>query len=709
MKKLIAIIMVMAMVLSNAFLIFADSAVSSGEIDLKKAIEIARNSFNLDTEGYDFNQNYNESQDGTKQWSLHWNSEEESISVSVDADTGEITSMNRWKVNYQSPQKLAKYKREDAFSIAEELLKNLQPEKYKEMKLIEPSKMGIYHDYDRFYFQYTRYIDGIPFTGNGVDIRIDKDTLEIQSYNLNWYKGEIPDSKKRMTIEKGKEAFDKNSSLELSYFIKYDNKTKSDKAILVYSLRNGNTPIDAITGKPLKNYYAIADAGGMGGGANAKEAASITLTPEEIKKTEEIAKYISKDKALEISKDFIRHNKKLELTYASLYTYDNNKAEWNLSWDYNDPKEKEYAYVSLSIDAISGELKSFHRSDSNLDKLSEGEPQYSKKECKKLADEFIVSLNPDKFKETEYRDDYEANYNIENPISYQFTYIRKVGDIACKGNDLRVTVNCHSGDITGFYGTWSDLEFPKDKNILSLEEAYKKLYKNTDFEPKYVIYYDYEKPYPKNISAKLIYSFTGFSGLMDPKTGGILDNNGEKIKDKTQTTFDDIEDHWAKEDIMALVEAGIIALDNKNFLPDTRIKQKDFIKLLINAISTDYYPIIPLRSDGESTDEEYDKYYKEAIRKNIISEGEKNINGSVSRIESAKMIVKALGLESLAKKTEIFNVFYDDKNLIDDELKGYVAIITGLDIMAGNKGYFRPDKALTKGEVASIIVHLLQH
>ena len=47
--------------------------------------------------------------------------------------------------------------------------------------------------------------------------------------------------------------------------------------------------------------------GGMGGGAMQKKQLH-NSTPEEIKKQKKCQVY-SKDKALEISKDFIRHNK----------------------------------------------------------------------------------------------------------------------------------------------------------------------------------------------------------------------------------------------------------------------------------------------------------------------------------------------------------------------------------------------------------------
>lgn len=712
MKKILSMLLMIALILTNILPVIADTSGNNAKIDSKKAIEIAKNSFNLNTEGYDFNQSYFESQEGLKQWELRWNSRktEDGISVSVDADTGDIIYMNRWKASYNNPSKLPKYKREDALKIADEIIKKLQPEKYKEIKLTDSSQLNNYeyYEYDSYNFQYVRQIKGIPFQGNGINIRIDKNTLELKSYNFTWHRGELPDSTKAINLEKAKRNFNEKNGLELSYMIKYDNKTKNNKAILVYSLKNGNRPIDAITGEPLnQGYYNIAYGMGEAEGMSMDKQAA-NLTPEEIEKVEDISRYISKEKALEIGKKYIIINKNQKLSYASLNSYDNGKnANWNFSWDYNNREKNEYAYSYISINAISGEIKSFHKSDNSLDKIPEGKPKYNKEQSKELAEKFLREIAPNKFEQTEYRADNFEYENIEKPRNYQFNYIRKVNGIPCPGNSLRVTVNIYTGDVTNYYNNWSDIEFPKAENIISIENAYEALYKNVNFNLQYMNYYDYTLRSPNNRTTKLVYAFEEFSGMLDPKTGLVLDYNGEIIKDRDEKVFEDIKGHWAEDDILALIEAGILKADSKKFAPDSKIKQKDFIKILISSLQP-YYPIIPYVREDEGSNEEYEEYYKQAIARKIINEKEKNMEAEIGRAEAAKMIVNAMDLGYIAKKSEIFNINYKDADKISNELKGYAAIVTGLDIMSGSDGYFSPEVKLTKAETASIIVKFLK-
>ncbi|MCK9216418.1 MAG: S-layer homology domain-containing protein [Firmicutes bacterium] len=709
MKKIISLLLVIVFLSIHILPTFADNTTNI-KIDLKKAIEIAKKSFDLDTVDYDFNQSYNESDDGQKQWNLSWNSKKTNtnINVSVDADTGDISSMYRWDPVYAEPPKIAMYSREEALKASKEILYRLQPEKSNEMKLLEPSLLNNYgYDYDSYSFQYIRLIDGIPFKENGVNIGIDKNSLELKNYNFNWYKGVIPASAKAISIEDGKNAFNEKNALELSYIIRYDNKLKKDKAILVYCLKGGNRPIDAFTGEIIKNlYYGVNDMGAGAGGGTIMNSKQESLTPEEIKATEDITDYISKEEALEIGEKYCLINKNQSLTYASLYSYDNGKnARWNLNWNYNDSKNEEYAYSSISIDAVTGEVLDFYKSDSNLDKLSQGKPKYSKEQCKILAESFLKEIASEKFKQTEYNTE-DPDYEIDNPKSYQFSYTRKVNGIICQGNSLRVTVNNFTGNIMNYYNNWANIEFPKIENILSLEEAYDNLYNNVDFGLRYIMHYNYEFKSAKS-TVRLVYAFEQFSGMLDPYTGLVLDYDGEIIKDKNENGFIDIEGHWAEDDILALIEAGILKADSEIFSPNLNIKQKDFISILIKSLQP-YYPIIPLSLDNESTDEEYEEYYKQAILRKIIKESEKDLEAQVSRIEAAKMIINAMGLGFLASKQEIFCVKYADDNMITDELKGYAAIVTGLEIMKGNSGYFYPDKSLTRAEAASLVLKYLK-
>lgn len=714
MKKIISIILILSLILTGTISVMADSSKNTVKFDSQKAIEIAKNSFGLNTDGYDFNQNYYESQEGLKQWELNWNSrkDNEGINISVDADTGDIIYMSRWKDVYNNPSKLSKYKREDALKIADEIAKKLQPEKYNEIKLIDASSKfnNNYYDYDSYYFQYVRQVNGIPFFGNGINISIDKNTLELRNYNFTWTKGDLPDASKAISLEKGKKAFNGKNGLELSYMIKYDSKTKDNKASLVYNFKNGNRPIDAITGEPVnQNYYNplndMAENKAMG---MAKEAQS--LTPEEIEVVENISKYISKEKALEIGKKYIIINENQKLTHASLNSYNNGKdANWHFSWDYNNPEKKEYAYSSISIDALSGEIKNFYKNDNKMDRDVEGKPKYNKEQSKELAEKFLKEIAPNKFTQAEYRADNFQYEDTEKPRSYQFSYIRMVNGIPCPGNSIRVTVNTYTGDIANYRNSWHDIDFPKAENIISIEKAYEALYKNVQFNLQYMNYYDYSLKYPNNnnSSTKLVYAFEDFSGMIDPKTGLVLDYNGEIIKSKDEQTYEDIKGHWAENDIRELIEARIIKADTKEFNPDVKIKQKDFIKILINSLQP-YYRIMPYADMDTNSNEEYDEYYKQAIVRKIISEKEKNMDAEISRIDAAKMIVNAMDLGYLAKKSEIFNINYKDEDKISNEMKGFVAIVSGLNIMSGFDGYFSPEVKLTKAESASIIVKFLK-
>ncbi|MCQ1530817.1 YcdB/YcdC domain-containing protein [Lutispora saccharofermentans] len=711
MKKILSLVLALTLLFTNMLPVLAETSQSQTKISLEKAIEIAKNSFNINTEDCDFNQSYYENIEGTKQWQFNWNSRKNShgISINVDAETGDVLYMSQWKNESSNPSKLAKYKKEEALKIAEELLKKLQPEKYKEMDLVDDSYSGSRYIYDvnAYNFYFIRKVNDLDFQGNGVNVSIDKNTLEINNYNFTWNKEALPDVSKAISIEKARKNFNEKVGIELAYLIKYDQKTKKNNAKLVYTFKNGNRPIDALTGEVINyGYYnPLYDMGASDNAMMAKEAA--VLTPEEIKEVENTKKFITREQALEIAKKYVKVEDKYKLEAASLYTdYNGTNASWSFSWNYNNPEKNEYAYISISVDAVTKEVRSISKYDSTTDNASKnGNPEYDMEKSKKAAEKFLSMIAPEKFAQTEYRPDIFQNSNVEKPVSYSFNFVRKVNGISCPGNNLNVTVNAYTGEITNFYSNWMDLEFPKADDLLSIDAAYEALYNNVEFKLKYIIHYDYTLKYPDNRVIKLVYAFDDFSGMLDPKTGALLNYNGEAIKDKQELTFTDIKGHWAEKDILALLEANIIEADNKEFTPDERIKQKDFIKILINSLQP-YYQVISYASDSSA--EDYDEYYKQAIAKKIITEKEKNLDAEVSRIEAAKMIVNAMNLGYLAKKSDIFDLNYKDKDKISQDNKGFAAIVSGLNIMSGKDGSFAPEDKLTKGETAATIVNFLK-
>ena len=99
MKRIISIITLTA-ILVSLLLTGPVSAAEDNKLELKNALEIAKTAFNFDTTNHDFNSSYSETKYGRKLWFLNWNSKlgnGSSMSITVDAATGEIINMNQWE------------------------------------------------------------------------------------------------------------------------------------------------------------------------------------------------------------------------------------------------------------------------------------------------------------------------------------------------------------------------------------------------------------------------------------------------------------------------------------------------------------------------------------------------------------------------------------------------------------------------------------
>lgn len=685
-------------------------AQTNSKIELKQAIEIAKEKLNIPSSGYNFNSNYNES-DNNKTWYLTWSSSTNgTINVSVDADTGEIISYNFYKPDNTPSSIIPKHSREEAKEVAVNFLNKIVPEKFKETKEQESDDyLGLSPKiaYSTAYsFNFIRIVNGIPFQGNQITVEVNKNTLDVQSYYLTWGSDyNFPDPKSAISKDKAIQIYKDNNSLRLQYNLVYTdvygNNESEPQAILVYSLVN-NQPIDAITGKILHQGYYGPYMGGMG----TKSESSQALSPEEQKAVDDVSKYISKDKAIELAKEKLPFTigSKYSLTSSALYknNSNSNSATWNFSWTYTEGNN--YNYISVAVDATTGELKTFYRNDSNENNVQGKSPKYTKDQLKNIAEDYLNKIQPEKFKQMEYQDN-PASEDDNSPYT-TFNYIYKANGIPCPFNSINIGVNKYTGDIITYNLSWTDVKLPDNKNVISLDDAYKTLFNNSDFQLSYIIYYAPDKVYQSNSKdIRLVYQLTNFNGLIDANSGAYIDYSGKPILKNENKQFTDIAGNWAEKDILLLAQFGIADGKDGKYMPNDYILQKDFIKMLVKSLQPNNV-IIPLTSNE---DENYDNFYNVAINNKIITESEKKPDSKVTRQEAAKFIVRSLGLKYVADINGIYTLnFFKDANKIDNSLKGYVAIVYGLNIMTGNNGYFNPGENLTRAQTASILVRYLR-
>lgn len=700
MKKIISLLITIAMLFTFLPSSYA-FAESSAKLTQAQALEIAKTKLSLVTDGYNFNASYQEDSNGRKTYSFNWEAKKQpggSINVSVDGDTGEILNLYQWDYTNSAAGKIPKYSKSNAEGAAETLIKKLEPDKFKEMYLVDNSQ-SINYGSDTYDFRYIRKINGIPFDGNGIAISVDKNTLKIRSYTFSWNYEQLPDMSKAMTVDNAKKVFKEKLGIELACNLIYKYDTKTKKTILVYNLKNGNLPIDAVSGEILKNssIYTSLNMNDMYGG----KGASTSTTPEEQKVLDDTDKYISKDDAAAAVKKLVDISDKYKLNGAGLY-YDEmtGLASWNLSWQYNDSDDS-YGYISASVNALNGEVVDFSISGSDYDNVKDGTPKISQDEAKKIADNFVKTQQPSKFDNVEQRYNTDSIHMGKEPelSYYQFYYIRKESDkyntIACPFANFNVSVSAYTGKVTRYSMTWPEVTLPSSEGAMALDNAYNNLFSKIDFSLKYILYNEDGKSSPQ---IKLVYALNNYSGMFDAKTGEILDSNGDPVKNYKPAVFTDIKGNPSENDIKLLQDLGVIRDEGTTFKPNDKILQKDFIKMLVLSVNPYNYV----------NTNDYDKYYEMAIQSNIITASEKNPDNVVTRQEAARMIIRAMGFGYIANLSNIYVLPFKDAKYIGSTYKGYAAIASELKILIPTSGYFYPTKCLTRGQAATCLINYLR-
>lgn len=718
MKTKIALFSALIMILTVVMPISAFSAADPG---LENAIKVSKQMFDIPDDLSNFTYSVR-SQGDLKFWMLNWSSKDNNgrnIEVSIDS-TGDVQSYYNYKyTNYENIKKLPSISRSEAQKKAEEIIKKLNPDIFDNIKILERNQNVSITD-NVYSFNYIRTYNGIVFPKNGISVNINKQTGELEGYNKNWSKDLVfPSSEKALSLKEAQEAYIKNLGLGLTY--KLSTEDKNVKVYGAYSpIYNSNHYIDAFTGKKINLgsiYYnelydmVTKESAAFGRG---DLAADIALNPEEIAAVEEVSKLLSQEDAEKIARELkvLELDASFTLNSASLYKgwLGTKGYEWNLHFIKSDDKVN--SRVSARIDAATGEITSF---STGSPKTEDNPAKYDKTAAKKAVEEFLNQIQPDKFKETKYKeieDEIIKDIEIETPKYFSFQYTRIVNDVPFENNVITVQFDAVTGKITNYNLEWFDLEFPSLENAASLDKIYEIFFKEIGLELQYTtslsdIIYAKELAVEPDSSkeVKLVYAVNSDKpSTLDAFTGIILDYNGKPYKEEKTLEYSDISGHYALDEIEVLAQAGI-GLEGPELKPDEQIKQKDFLLLISQVIGNGYsfYGKLALGNETETED-----LYKLLIQEGIVKESEKNPDGPLTREDSVKFVIRALKYEKIAALSDIFNCTFTDKAEINPELIGHVVLAKGLNIVNGHGDYFRPKAELKKADALIIIFNYLQ-
>lgn len=163
---------------------------------------------------------------------------------------------------------------------------------------------------------------------------------------------------------------------------------------------------------------------------------------------------------------------------SNINSYDGNTIFY-LNW--RDTKEK-LNNINITID-IYGNIISFDSYSSNYKEPGNKLPKYSKEQAEDLAINFIKRVSPD-IKSIKISNDNNSD-NLNNEF-YNFQYTRYINEIEYRENNINISINKYTGEISNYYVNWDrNTEFPSKDKIIELEKAKEMFKEKIGLKPVY--------------------------------------------------------------------------------------------------------------------------------------------------------------------------------------------------------------------------------
>lgn len=717
MKKKLAVALTLIMLATLALPFTADAAYDQ---DLERAIGIAKGMFNISDQFNSFSYNINKQNNRTI-FELTWSDTKGrlgGITAAIDSSGRIFNYYRSMPYDRQSQKRLPAVSKADAFNKAAAFVRKLKTVAWEQLSYMETDNGRSVISDGAYQFNFVRVEKGIPFPENGVNVVVDKNNGQILSYYCTWSDNlSFPDSAGILSLEQAQKAYREKLGLQLVY--KYDfryNPDQTDKApYLVYANVYQRRSLDAKTGEAVntENFglfdkFSSSAIGGSDGLHSYAGAKNKDLSPKEREAVESAGAFIDEKQAEQTARTAL----KIDSAYKLLgtYLYKDWQAPqgyiWNLEFS-RDTKEAGENSLGVGIDAKTGEVKIFRRTWSDD---SKSPVKYSEQQAKSIAEDFIKSLEPEKFAESELTawggQEYRPVLKDDQPRQYSFNYVRKANGAYFLNNGFEVTVDTVSGKVMSYSFSWYPEPLAPPAKVIGADRANDLMFKEIGLQLQFVSVYSAATaakvlPAPGEEikpEIKLVYTLKpGKPANIDPLSGTLVDNEGVPFTAGNSPNYPDIRGNFAENKIKILVEYGI-ALPGSQFKPRQAVTQQEFLYLLQQAL----YP------DPNLKVTDTDRIYSMLMDQGIIKQEEKAPAQVMIRQEAVKYAVRALNLNKAAEITKpIYRLPFKDANQIKPSVYGYMALGYGLNLFQGEKQLCSPGGVLTRDQAFVLIYNVL--
>ncbi|MFE6794785.1 S-layer homology domain-containing protein [Paenibacillus chitinolyticus] len=676
-----------------------------------------------------------------KTWNLNFSHKEKKdyysyLSYSLDADSGALLGYNFSSKNPDSkPVYPPKTSLDQAKTIASDYIAKLSPELQKQVKyndLRESSRKTPLNVYEDYRFSFDRVVDGVPFPQNNITVAVDSEG-RLSDYRVYWDKDAAFDKKEGViTPEQADKAFRNQAEPVLQYLIPY--QSKELKPAISYSM--AALQLDAKTGKPLYESKAPAAVKTLTEQPQSGTGTAVTTKESALKRAQQLVK--------------IPADAKLEEANYSEYENESTKqtdANWNFQWALpgKDGAKDNRGYVSLAIDAKTGELTNFSHYDYSSNRtIKPEEVKVSFEEAKGKAVDFVKKTNPSYahqlvLETTEAPKTDSKLVGIDQDYTYTFLFSRFIDGVRVENDNIHVGVDKRTGEVQNSYVNISKLAFPakkpavldkdKAKELLLSQYQLRLVYQSVGLEGQIPPGIPIERynvlaasgKYPtdnQNQKAQLVYTlenkYENVAYFLDAESGKWRSRDNGEVISLEPVKVDDIAGHWAQNELQLMLDYQALEVKDGKVKPDQSIKRGELIKMLVIADSGGgYYPAGAMDGRKNSFKDveksnAYFSYVETALDRKWIdrTSDEFNPEQPITREEMASLIVRALNYKKLTEFDNVFNRNFTDAS----ELKniGNAAIVTGMGIMSADGGKFSPKLEVTRAQAATAFYRYLQ-
>lgn len=693
-------------------------AADQPKTELEQAIQVVRQNFEIPAEFTDFTSSLSQ-YEGGQAWYLVWNRPDStggSFSAQVDANTGEITNMNKWQPQASGSSRVPVVSWNDARQTAAQLLQRLVPSRMGDLVMIEdqePKPLSASGPVT-YTINWRRVANQIPVEGIAAWVNIDANNGEVLGYSLNWSNLQLPAPQGIVDAEVARQGFIQNDIVKLEYQQPQQWKPLTSESegrlLLAYIIDHpSNGAIDAFTGQPLippqDGWVTGMNEKSLGGmGAAQDSAGSIPLTPQEQEEIEKQSGLISREKAAAIILQWADVGQGMVLRSSSLDKDWSNPdiRIWSLSWSPQTGNEDYSQYVYGNVDARSGELLSF---SIGLPQDKQATTGLSQDEALLLAEDFLRRIQDSRFAEFQL-DPNAATGSIDTlpPVTewptWSFKFNRIHDGILFPANGADITVDRVHKQITSYRLDWDYSTLPPAAGVMGLEKANQAYLQAAPLTLTYAPYYSSAS---RTTEMRLVYLPKVPDGqpefqMLDASSGSKLDYQGQPVTTApTGHVFNDTAGNFAAQEIELLGKSGLMTEYGEAFHPSEAIKLADLMRAMLGIYQGP--EMIRSLSDPDAI--------KQAMAQGWLKE-EIPPESTVTRSLMTQVLIRSLGLEYLAEIPEIYQLPYRDATSIADNTKGYAALCWGLGIIRSDGVSFAPQQNITRAEAAAALVNSLR-